>query len=320
MEPSTQNLINRLKIRQIFQFPTTTYIENIHVRPNGHLLFTTLSSGDLYTINPNDSNPIHSVVATLPGSTGLAGIATVDAAAGIFAVSGGEHISMGFAPGSVAVYIICIPADSNTGVVLDRISVDGTLNGMTSIPGTPDIVLSVDSVGGRVMRINTRTRAVDVAISDPSLGRGDSTFPIGVNGVKVRNEFLYFTNSALGTFARFPIDAEGNKKGDVEIMATLPDTPPGANIAYDDFDFDRDGNAYVACHSYSFLKITPGGEQSVWLGGKREVKVDGWGFYRDVFEPMAAKLGNDGNFMYLSTGGAVIGERVQGGQILEVEL
>ena len=299
-------------VRQLFQFASRTAIENIHVRPNGHLLLSTLNSGDLYTLDPAAAAPTAVVVASLPGSTALTGIATVDAEANLFAVGGGEHISFGFVKGSMAVYVIQIPADSSSGVILDRIPVDATLNGMTSLSATPYIVLGVDSVDGRVMRINTRTRAVDVPISDPSLGPGDSKFPIGVNGVEIRGDYLYFTNSAQGTFARIAIDVEGNKAGDVQVLATLPRLPGSMGNAYDDFTFDTHGNAYVAYHSYSFVKITPEGDQTVWVGSTEN--------YTDVLEPMSAALSRDGKVVYLCTGGATVGTTVHGGQVLEVKI
>ncbi|KAL8742041.1 MAG: hypothetical protein Q9190_005422 [Brigantiaea leucoxantha] len=271
------------------------------MRPNGHLLLTTLHSGDLYTLDPKSPQPL--IVASLPGATGLCGIATVDVRANIYAIGGGEHISFGFTPGTVAVWVVQI-GENDMGVVLARIPVNATLNGMDSLPAKPHIVLGVDSKGGRVMRINTQTRHVDVAFDDPSLGPSP-TFPLGVNGARIRDNHLYFTNSGQGTFARMPIDHDGNKVGNVEVVATLPQPPARADNAYDDFIFDHAGNAFVSLHSSSYVKITPKGDQSVFLNET--------GYSPGLIEPTSAALSLDGKTLYLSTAGTTVGTTVYGG-------
>lgn len=296
---------------QIFHFPPEkAAIENIHTRPNGHLLFTTLHSGDLFTLDPSVVSPQPQLVASLPGATGLCGIATVDAKANIYAIGGGEHISFGFTPGTVATWVVQY-GETGTGVILDRIPVDAVLNGMVSLPWKPHIVLGVDSSGGRVMRINTQTRHVDVAIQDLSLAPG-ATFKLGVNGARIRDNFLYFTNSGQGTFARVPIDLEGNKVGDVEVIATLPKLPALPNNAYDDFLFDDAGNAYVALHSSSVARITPKGDQTVFLHEP--------GYSPGLIEPTSAALSLDRQTLYVCTAGTTVGATRYGGQIFQVKL
>ena len=303
--------ISTSPLEEIFHFPPQkAAIENIHTRPNGHLLFTTLHSGNLYTLDPFINSPQPKIVASLPGASGLCGIATVDAKANIYAIGGGEHVSFGFTPGTVATWVVQIKEDG-TGLVLARIPVDATLNGMDSIPTKPYIVLGVDSKGGRVMRVNTLTRHVDVAFNDPSLGPSP-TFPLGVNGARVRDDYLYFTNSGQGTFARIPIDQNGEKVGEAEVLATLPQLPARADNAYDDFIFDHSGNAYVALHSSSYVKITPKGDRAVFLNET--------GYSPGLIEPTSAALSLDGKTLYLCTAGTTVGTQVYGGQLFQVRL
>lgn len=310
--PSALSLPGRKSpLDEIFHFPPRkAAIENILTRPNGHLLLTTLNSGDLYTIDPFVKSPQPQVVATLPGATGLCGLAIVDARANIYAVGGGEHISFGFTPGTVATWIVQI-AENDKGVVLARIPVHATLGGMASIPAKPHIVLGFDAKGGRVMRINTQTRHVDVAFEDPSMAPSP-IFPVGVNGARIRDDFIYFTNSGQGTFARVPIDHDGNKIGNVEVIATLPHPPARVDNAYDDFTFDHPGNAYVSLHSSSYVKITPKGDQTVFLNES--------GYSPGLIEPTSAALSLDGKILYLCTAGTTVGTTVYGGQLFKVEL
>jgi hypothetical protein len=301
--------------RQLFQFADGTNIENIHVRPNDHLLLSSISTGNLFTLDPTAAVPFPLVVANLSGSTGLTGMVTIDTNAGLFAISGGVHTSFNFVQGSMAVYVVSVPSNSNTGSVRSRISVNGTLNGMAALPLHPYIILTADSIGGQIFRVNTRTGAVDVPIADPALGSGGNTnIPLGINGLKIYNGYVYFTNSGRGTFARVKIDAQGNKAGDFEVLATLLQNGGVAtrSNAYDDFTFDGCGNAYVALHSYTFVKITPEGSQTTWVGSV--------GNYTDVFEPSSAAASLDGNIIYLSTAGATINGVVHGGQVLEVKI
>ncbi|KAF8862083.1 hypothetical protein BDZ45DRAFT_671392 [Acephala macrosclerotiorum] len=77
-------------ITQIFEF-TSHFIENIHLRPNGHLLLSSLSSGSLFTLNPTSLTTTAKPIVNCPGSTGLSGIATIGP--DLYAVSGGIHSS-----------------------------------------------------------------------------------------------------------------------------------------------------------------------------------------------------------------------------------
>ena len=313
--PPTSPSSPRPQIRELLG--NTTFIENLHVRPNGQLLLSSVSTNSLYTLNPKAAIPAPVIVANLPNVTGLTGIATLDESAGLFAVSGGIHFSMGFVNGSCAVYVVSLPGNSKTGKVVDRISVDGILNGMVSLPAYPHIVLSADSVGGQIFRVNTRTRRVDVPISNPALlgGGGNPSLPIGVNGLKIFGSYVYFTNSGLGTFGRVKIDRKGNKIGKIEILARS--AQDGGVVsrrnAWDDFDFDISGNAYVALHAYSFVKITPKLKQSTFYGGVGE--------YTTLWEPTAAAVSKKNpHLLYLATGGITINGTKHGGQLFEAKI
>ena len=302
-------------MQEIFHFPAQkAALENIHTRPNGRLLLTAFTSGDLYTLDPFARSPQAQVLVSLTGATGLCGIAAVDEAANIYAIGGGDHISFGFKPGSTAVWVVKIGHDKdndNSCTVLARIPVDATLNGMASIPAAPHLVLVADSKGGRIMRINTQTRQVDVAFIDPSLEPAVA-FPIGINGARIRDNYFYFTNSGQGTFGRIPIDQQGNKVGDAEIITTLPQPPAAPDNAYDDFTFDLTGNAYIALHSSSFVKLTPKGVRTVFLN-----ETD---YSPELIEPTSAALSLDGTTLYLCTAGKTVGTTVYGGQVFKVKL
>ncbi|CAG8962332.1 hypothetical protein HYFRA_00005387 [Hymenoscyphus fraxineus] len=304
-------------VEEIYAFPQQTFIENIHVRSNGSLLLSTLNTGKLYSLDPNAAKPAPVVVATLPGSTGLTGIATIGP--DLYAISGGLHSEFIFANDSMAIYVVSLPptiASTNNNaehaqvaVIVDQIPVNNTLmmNGLTSLPQNPHILLSADSIGGRILRINTQTRGVDVSFSDAALGPGGSTtVPLGANGLHTSSsgDYLYFSNSGQGTFARVKINAEGDKEGPIEIIARLTGEISLLN-AYDDFALDDAGNAYVSVHSTSLQKITAAGVQTTVA--------------TQLKDPTAAAMSGDGEYVYVSTGGGIIDGVTYGGQVLRVK-
>lgn len=73
---------SKITVRNVWEFSNPTWVENIAVRSNGHLLVTILSSPDLYQIDPTGKPP--QLVHTFPQYTGLLGIAEIES--DVFAV------------------------------------------------------------------------------------------------------------------------------------------------------------------------------------------------------------------------------------------
>ncbi|KAI1847089.1 hypothetical protein JX266_006964 [Neoarthrinium moseri] len=188
----------------------------------------------------------------------------------------------------MAVYIVSL----KEGRVVGSIDVPdtATMNGMAALPRHPHILLSADSIAGRILSIDTRTIP-----------------PIGINGLRTREDYIYFMISSQGTFVRVRIDEHGNRIGDFEVLARSPD----ASQIYDDFTFDDDGNAYVAVHSSSIVKITSDGVQTTLVGGTSDLTLQ---------EPTSVALAKDGKSIYVSTGGNVRTTARQGGQTTEIRL
>lgn len=314
---------HRKMAREIFAFQDATFIENLAIRTNGHILLNTFSSGDVYSLDPTAASPKPVVAASLPGATGLTGIAPIGP--DVYAISGGVHLPFSFLEGTMRVYTVdflapASPGDQglgsgNTVTVTSSTHVPNTqmLNGMAALPGKPFVVLSGDSIGGRMFRIDTQTGGVDVAFTDPWLEPGDGAkVPLGVNGVKIFEDRLYFTNSAKGVLARVKIDGDGNKVGDVEVLARLPGGGGEDGwSAYDDLAIDSKGTAYVAMHGNAVMKITRGGKQTVLAGGGSDTFLK---------EPTSVALTEDEKTIYVSTGGKKIGDKEYGGQIAKVSV
>lgn len=302
------------QVSQLYEFSYPISVQNLVALPNGCLLLSTSANADLHYIDPEALYPAAQKVATLPDTTALTGFAALGD--GFYAVSGGgapsnadkKDCADGSSSGGLQVYVVKVDTEGDVKVTVDHsIAVPDTssMEGMAALPAHARTVLSADAIGGRILRIDTDTNTVDVAFENDALKPGDGAAHRGVTGIKIRDDHLYFTNAAKGTFGRFPIDADGAATGDVEILAHLDGTD-----SYGDFGFDAMGNAFVAVHPSSVHKITPAGAQSVFAGGANSTFLG----------PTSAVVSNDGKSIYVSTAGENTGFPISGGQVMKVQV
>ncbi|KAL6885772.1 hypothetical protein GGI43DRAFT_388840 [Trichoderma evansii] len=84
------------------------------------------------------------------------------------------------------------------------------LNGVASLrdPGCPakDYALVADMGASTVWSINVCTGMVNLAAQDVEMQAPANSTPIGINGIKVRDNYLYWTNKAKFALYRVPID------------------------------------------------------------------------------------------------------------------
>jgi len=256
---------NTPAIRSLYTFPPNTFIENIAVRSNSHLLLNSLSVPTLFTLDPLVPSPTPSIVHTFANGTGNAGITEISP--DIFAVLNGiwDIAIQRAAFGSFTIWTIDFSSPGNSPIVKHVANVPNSnaLNGIAAIPYTPYILAS-DSVLGAVWRINIVTGAVNIAFSSPLFLPQNSSLVgenIGINGIKVHNSFLYFATSAQGLFGRVLIDKEGDQVGDIEVLANLNTTT--TQLFVDDFAIGEDGTAWIATHPNQVVRVAPDGTQLV---------------------------------------------------------
>ncbi|KAH7021501.1 uncharacterized protein B0I36DRAFT_334539 [Microdochium trichocladiopsis] len=177
------------------------------------------------------------------------------------------------------------------------------LNGMAKLSKNPTVILAADSFRGQIDRIDTVTGEADVVIQD-DLFKPNSALSLGINGLKVLGEYLYFTNSAQAIFARIKINPDGTKAAAAEILATLPGTPSRQNF-YDDFAIRETSEgkleAYIATQANTVFKVLDG-HQSLFLGGGNSTLLR---------VPTSVTYSRDGSKVYIVTGG---------GQVVEAHL
>lgn len=289
--------------RLIYQFPNATFIENIAVRPNGHLVLNTFDDGRIYTIDPCAHNPTPKLLAKVPGVTGVTGIAHI--APDVYAITGGLHDIPNYTwqAGSAQVFKLdlnnlqCAGKPLLTHVV--SMPLAHILNGMTSLPSQPHVILSVDSKTGDLWRINIDTGSVELAFHSDELGvSDDGIVPLGANGIHIYGDYLYLTNSARGYFGRVKIDKSGAQVGHIEVISRPVTGAPGSTV--DDFVRIPDGSFYVALEPDSLVKVSPDGKNTLLLDGSSDILLA---------VPTSVALSNDKTKAYVIT---------SGGQIVEI--
>lgn len=226
--------------------PDTETLENLALRSNGDVLATSVASPKLYGLSSQGDHPAIPV-AEIPSITGLLGIAELER--DVFYVVGSNLTATENSNGVWRVDMRNFQTSQNGTVVqpastslVARIPSALQLNGMARLaPNDTTNLLISDSARGNVIRLNVDTKVVDTVIQEPEMAPLAAGLEIGVNGIRIRDDKLYFVSLDQELFARVPISpASGATVGPVETLAS--------NITFgDDFAMSRDGDcAYVA--------------------------------------------------------------------------
>lgn len=307
----TNAVLPQVQVETLYQFEDATFLENIAVRSNGHLLITTPVHPVVYAFDPKATNSTPQVLHEFPDATGLTGITEV--APDFFTlITSIFDETFTTTPGSVCVWTLDLRGSQpvvNKLVCLPD-TVDDMLNGMTPLDHAPGVILISASVSGSVYRLNVATGELGIVIKDPLFAPG-SAFHHGINGIHVRGETLYFINSAQGFFGLVPISLQGDQTGNVTKIVDQPPPGPSSTSGYDDFALDKDGNAWIAAHPNAVHFVTPAGELAVIAGGGDSI---------DLSDPTSAAFGRgsqkEEDTLYVTTAGLTR----TGGQIVAIKI
>ena len=238
----------------LYQFDEMTALENLAARSNGQLILTATNKANVYSYDPPSN--VTSLLYTFPESNSTLGIA--EAAPDVFIVAVGNYSGLGGVPGSFSVWSMDFSHNTEKPIVknITAISEAHSLNGMTAIEGSPDLVLIADSSLGAIWRVNITSGNYSKAIEHVYFAN-TTDFPIGINGIRTQDHFIFFSNSAQRLYGRIPIDKTGGASAEPEIIArSLP-----AVRAWDDFAIDWEDKGWIATHSNAVTQVTVGGKQ-----------------------------------------------------------
>jgi sugar lactone lactonase YvrE len=279
-------------VKTLFQLSTQpTWFENIAVRKNGTLLVTRIDVPELWEVDPKTG--IGKSILSVPKIMGLTGVNEL--MPDVFALGGGDYdFAAGrHVPGSNGLWVADLRGEEPHLRLVVMIPEIGLLNGTAT--WDEKTVLAADSVEGKIYKIDVETGAYSVCLDDETLKIADGApTPLGVNGVKVHDGHVYFSNTTRQLFCRVPVDKDIKATGPVEVFAS--------GFAQDDFCIAEDGTAYVTTHPTNMvMKVPPGGGEAVLLAGAYTSM--------EVASGTACALGRtdeDKDVLYVCTSGAII--------------
>ncbi|KAI1747830.1 hypothetical protein F4782DRAFT_395339 [Xylaria castorea] len=292
-----------LPVRTIFQLNNDTvpnsWFENIALRRNGDLLVTMVQPyASVYSIQqPLSSSPKASVIS-IANANGLLGI--VETSPDVFAVVGGNFSALATPiPQTMAVWEIDLRGPKPTTRLVVKMPEAGFLNGAATIPYSPSpAILVTDDRTSQVWRVDVKTGKYETAAKVPEMQSvANATLPLGVNGLKIRNGYMYFSNSNLASIYRLAIDRNGIavKGAKAELVAKYD----ADNI--DDFDIDERGNFWAATNFDNTVAVAKPGSTGIVVDGEStQLTVAG-----DTAVAIGGRTKSDKNIVYITTGGAL---------------
>ncbi|KAK9774092.1 putative SMP-30/Gluconolactonase/LRE-like region domain-containing protein [Seiridium cardinale] len=290
-----------LPSKTIFQMDTgDIWLETILARQNGELLVTMLwPNSSIFSLqNPSSPSPEWNLVHTFDGENGVLGI--VETKPDIFVVAAGQFTAMGtWVAGTGALWEISLAkSDAPSVRKITDIPESVFLNGVEAVPGCAhDAVLIADSSLGAVWRVDTNTGNYSIVLEVPEmLPIANATEQFGVNGLKVRDGYLYWSNSNYHTIYRVKFDSHGYPVAGapVETVAVLD------SVFIDDFVFDKTGTLWAATNLDNLVvALRPDGSSETVAGAATQLTVAG-----DTSVTFGTTK-SDSHILYVVTTGAV---------------
>jgi hypothetical protein len=112
---------------------------------------------------------------------------------------------------------------------------------------TNGAILMADSTIGHIAILDVVTGAHRIWLESPETQvPAPPASQLGVNGLKIFNGYLYFTNSGQSIFCRVKLKSDGEPDGSVEVLA---------KVFGDDFCFDRKGGAWIAQNAQNTVSV-----------------------------------------------------------------
>jgi hypothetical protein len=312
MEPLV--LDPQLPSKVVYQFPLYTWIENLAVRSNGEILVTILTSPELYLIDPFD--PKESVLVHKFDEV-LAVTGIIEVKEDIFYMGGGNYNLQAFSSehGSYFIWEVDMTGfskDSKPKIKkIVHLTGAGLPNGFELFSKEEGTILIADSEVGAVWKVNVNDGTVENIIEiDEMKAPPPPALQMGINGLKVLDGYLYWSNTGALTFCRIKIGEEGKATGPAEVLEQ--------GILIDDFVFDKKSNAWLTTHGMNTLTVVKAGGGVVTAAGSiGELTIAGG---------TACQFGRtsaDEHILYfVTTGGMsapVNGTEVEGGKVVAID-
>jgi hypothetical protein len=292
-----------LTVHTIYEGAVPTWHENLAVRSNGQLLVTRLDTPILEQIDPT-GKLAPAIVNTFPSTyAGCLGI--TETTPDVFYVVAAAPFDGNFVKtsGNSSVFKVDMTkfAVNSAGVVTKNATITkvtdlptaGFLNGMTTIDAAAGLLYIADSYNGWIYRLNVHTGVYSIMINDAKMKYlPGSITNLGINGVKIRGPYLYWSNSGNPIFTRIPINKVGAAIGPSEVVASVRQV--------DDFVFRADGTAWMAQNQIQSLSVIENGQATLVAGNNYSTILAG------VTAGQFGRTSATRNILYLTTNGGML--------------
>lgn len=214
---------------KLTDFPNGTWVENLNLRPDGTVLATFYQPSARIVLYDPSSNTVQTVTALSDQHTGTGPVIQIGEE-GIYYYAASIHGASvtTFEPGTAGIWRVNVTSfsegdgDPVPSTLIANVTGSIACNGGTGLAGTNLMFIS-DSQASVIWRIDTLTGEVDVAANDTLL-RNTTAEGLGVNGIHTLRSYMYFTNTDLSVYGRFPIDESGYQIAPAEVLLNLPFT------------------------------------------------------------------------------------------------
>lgn len=236
----------------IEEFAPGIFLENIAVRRNGQILVTVASAPELYQVDPTKKQfPI--LIYRFPATfaTGIVEVATDVFYVATARTSGPNPFVT--VPGSPTIWKVDFRSFSipkRTPATVSKVASfpkAGLLNGITVLNKRKGLLLLADSTRGLIWQLNIYTKKIEIFADDPLAKQPPNPrIPVGVNGIKVRNRAVYFSNTLRGIIARINIKENQFPVGPAVVVAK-------GLTGVDDFTIGYNGGFFAALNFQNAL-------------------------------------------------------------------
>ncbi|KAF2017012.1 hypothetical protein BU24DRAFT_420039 [Aaosphaeria arxii CBS 175.79] len=269
-----------------------------------------MGAAELYQVDPFAPSNGTTLIHTFPEATALFGIAELSR--GNYAVIASLFNSTSLSGTNWTVW--SVELQRNTAAEVSKIADvpdAGFLNGMTALNN--HTLLIADSANGTVIKLDTRNGTYETAIDDASMKiLPGAPLPVGINGLKLHREYLYYTSSTQGSVNRVKVDKEGYASGPIETISN-------STTLVDELVVARDGSAIVARPlGNDVARFSLDGTHEILAGGLNSSDVAG------AVSVTLGRTKKDRNVVYVSTNGGIAapvnGTFTEGGKVVAITL
>lgn len=297
---------NAVTTRTVHQFPKPTWLENIAAMRNGSLLVTIVGRPEVHVVNTLVTPSTAFFIASIPDVNAVFGI--TELSNDVFAVAAGNYTSTNApVPGSFSVWSIDLSHHTESAKVEKVADAPGVgmINGLATL--NKHTLLLADSWAGNIASLDITTGKTGVWLEDESTASNFSAagLPLGVNGIKVHREYVYYTNTVQSSLSRVRVDASiGKVIGKVETLAQ------GEVIAVpDDFAVLEDGSVILGRPlSNELIEVSTNDKARVLIKGAIVESVTAVALGRSKGDKRVVYLSSMGGFD--ADGGAKAGGKV----------